>query len=52
MNKKRHSPVMMGRLLDKSSNKKDVFITDTSTSVIIIPVKIAKRNGIVWTQTD
>ena len=52
MNKKRHSPVMMGRLLDKSSNKKDVFIADTSTSVIIIPVKIAKRNGIVWTQTE
>ena len=52
VNKKRHSPVMMGRLLDKSSNKKDVFIADTSTSVIIIPVNLAKRNGIVWTQTD
>ena len=42
---------MMGRLLDKSSNKKDVFIANTGTSVIIIPVNIAKRNGIV-TQTD
>ena len=43
---------MMGRLLGKSSNKKEVFIADTGTSVIIIPVIIAKRNGIVWTQTD
>ena len=44
---------MMGRLyFGKSSNKKEVFIADTGTSVIIIPVNIAKRNGIVWTQTD
>ena len=28
MNKKRHSSVMMGRLLGKSSNKKEVFIAD------------------------
>ena len=54
VNKKRHSPVMMGRLLGKSSNKKkkEVFIADTGTSVIIIPVNIARRNGIVWTQVD
>ena len=52
VNKKRHSPVMMGRLLGKSSNKKEVFIADTGTIVIIIPVNMAKCKGIVWTQTD
>ena len=52
VNKKRHSPVMMGRLLGRSSNKKEVFIADTGTSVIILPVNIARRNGITWTQTD
>ena len=52
MNKKRHSPVMMDRLLSKNSNKKEVFIADTGTSVIIIPVNITRRNGIVWTQVD
>ena len=52
VNKKRHSPVMMDRLLSKNSNKKEVFIADTGTSVIIIPVNITRRNGIVWTQVD
>ena len=52
VNKKRHSPVMMGRLLGKSSNKKEVFIADTGTIVIIIPVNMAKCKGKVWTQTD
>ena len=37
VNKKRHSPVLMGRLLGRSSNKKEVFIADTGRSVIIIP---------------
>ena len=48
VNKKRHSPVMMGRLLGKSSNKMEVIIVDTGTSLIII----SRRNGIVWTRTD
>ena len=39
VNKKRHSPVMMGKLLGKSSNKKEVFIADIGPSVIIITVK-------------
>ena len=52
VNKKRHSPVMMGRLLGRSSNKKEVFIANTGTSVIILPVNIARRNGITWTQID
>ena len=50
VNKKRHSPVMMGRLLGRSSNKKEVFIADTGTSVIVLPVNIARRNGISWTK--
>ena len=29
VNKKRHSPVMMGQMLGRSSNKKEVFIADT-----------------------
>ena len=41
--------MMMGRILGKSSNKKEVFIAYTGTSVIILPVNIAKRNGVVWT---
>ena len=52
VNKKRHSPVMMGRLLGKSSNKKEVFIADTGTIMIIIPVNMAKCKGIVWTRTS
>ena len=52
VNQKRHSPVMMGRLLGRSSNKKEIFIADTGTSVIIIPVNIARRNEITWTKTD
>ena len=44
VNKKRSSPMMMGRILGKSSNKKEVFIAYTGTSVIILPVNIAKRN--------
>ena len=43
---------MMDRLLGRSSNKKEVFIADTGTSVIILPVNIARRNGITWTQKD
>ena len=42
----------MGRLLGKSSNKKEVFIADTGTSVPILPVNIARRNGISWTPVD
>ena len=34
VNKKRHSPVMMGRLLGKSSNKKEVLIANTGTSAL------------------
>merc|ERR1711954_591002 len=52
VNKKRHSPAMMGQMLGRSSNKKEVFIADTGTSVIILPVNIARRNGISWTKTD
>ena len=46
VNKKRSSPMMMGKILGKSSNKKEVFIADTG-SIIILPVNIAKRNGVV-----
>ena len=44
--------MMMGRILGKMGNKKEMFIADTGTSVIILPVNIAKRNGVVWTATD
>ena len=43
---------MMGRILGKSSNKKEVFIADTGTSVTILPVNIAKHNGVIWTPED
>ena len=43
---------MMGRIMGKKSNKREMFIADTGTSVIILPVNIAKRNGVVWTPTD
>ena len=43
---------MMWRLLGRSSNKMEVFIADTGTSVIILHVNIARRNGITWTQID
>ena len=33
VNKKRHSPVMMGRLLGRSSNKKEVFIADMGSAI-------------------
>ena len=49
---KKSSPMMMGRILGRTSNKKEVFIADTGTSIIILPVNIAKRNGVVWTPVD
>ena len=44
--------MMTGRILGKSSNKKEVFIADTGTSVTILPVNIAKHNGVIWTPED
>ena len=44
--------MMTGRILEKSSNKKEVFIADTGTSVTILPVNIAKHNGVIWTPED
>ena len=52
VNKKRSSPMMIGGVLGRSSNKKEVFIADTGTSVIILPVNIAKCNGEVWTPVE
>ena len=43
---------MMGRILGKRSSKREMFIAGTGTSVIILPVNIAMRNGVVWTPTD
>ena len=37
---------MRGRVLDKSTNKYEVWVADSDTSISIIPVNIAKRNGI------
>ena len=51
VNKKRSSPVMMGRIMVKKTNKREMFISDTGTSVIFLPVNIAKRNGVVWVPT-
>ena len=51
-NRKRSSPMMMGRIMGKMGNKKEVFIADTGTSMIILPINIAKRNGVVWTAVD
>ena len=52
VNKKKSSPVMMGRMMGKKTNKKEMFVADTGTSVMILPVNIAKRNGVVWVPTD
>ena len=54
VNGKRSSPMMMGRILVKSSNKKELFIPNMGTSVIISLMNIAKHNGwwVVWTPFD
>ena len=52
VNKKRSSLMMMGRILGRSNNKKGLFIADTGTSVIILPINIVKRNGGIWTPIE
>ena len=52
VNRKRSSPMMMGRIMGKWGNKKEVFIADTGTSVIILPINIARRNGVTWEAVD
>ena len=52
VNRRRNSPVMMGRIMGKWGNKKEMFIADTGTSVIILPINIAKRNGVIWEACD
>ena len=52
VNRRRSNPMMMGRIMGKMGNKKEVFIADTGTSVIILPINIAKRNGVAWTAVD
>ena len=52
VNKRRSSPIMKGKILGRSSNKKEMFIAVTGTSVIMLPINIAKRNGVIWTDMD
>ena len=52
VNKRRSSPMMMGRILGRSNNKKELFVADTGTSVIIPPINIAKHIGVIWTYVD
>ena len=39
---------MKGRVLGRSTNKNETWVADSGTSVSIMPVNIAKRNGIKW----
>ena len=39
---------MKGRVLGRSKNKNETWVGNSGTSVSIIPVNIAKRNGIKW----
>ena len=43
---------MRVRIIGKSTNKNEAWIADAGTSVSIIPVNIAKRNGIKWRALD
>ena len=36
VNKRRSSPMMMGRILGRSNNKKELFVAETGTSVIML----------------
>ena len=42
VNKRRSSPMMMGRIMGRSSNKQELFIANTGISVIILPINIAR----------
>ena len=43
---------MRGRVLGKATKKYEIFVADCGTSVSIIPMNIAKRNGIKWRPVD
>ena len=43
---------MRGRVLGRSTNIYETWVADSGTSVSIIPVNIAKRNGIRWRALD
>ena len=48
LKKNKATPNMRGRVLGKSTNKYEVWVADSGTSISIIPVNITKRNGIKW----
>ena len=48
LKKKKALPDMKGRVLGRSTNKNETWVVDSGTSVPIIPVNIAKINGIKW----
>ena len=39
---------MRRRVLGKATNKYEIFVADSNTSVSIIPINVAKRKGIKW----
>ena len=43
---------MRVRIIGKSTNKNEAWIADAGTSVSIIPVNIANRNGRKWRALD
>ena len=50
--KNKASPGMKVRLLGKLTNRNETWVADAGTSVSIIPVNIAKRNGNKWRELD
>ena len=46
--KYKSSPNMKGKILGNNGNKYETFVADTGSPVSIIPVNIAKKNGIKW----
>ena len=46
--KYKSSPNMKGRIMGNYGNKYETFVADTGSPVSIIPVNVAKKNGIKW----
>ena len=52
LKKNKASPYIKRRVLGRSKNKIETWVADSGTSVSIIPVNIATRNGIKWRTLD
>ena len=43
---------MRGRILGNYGNKYETFVADTGSPISIVPVNVAKKNGIKWWALD